>query len=175
MIDSLITNKTRIKLLLRFFLNTGSKSYLRGLEGEFGESTNAIRLELNRFEKAGLLVSCMDKNKKIFRANVTHPLFGEIQSIIRKSIGLDQLVEKVVQKLGNVSRAYITGELAKGLDTHDIDFVLIGDDIDKEYLISLIGKVEILIKRKVHCLILRQEEENEHLAGYPEALLLWEK
>jgi hypothetical protein len=90
-------------------------------------------------------------------------------------MGLDQLVEKVVQKLGNVSRAYITGELAKGLDTHDIDFVLIGDDIDKEYLISLIGKVEILIKRKVHCLILLQEEENEHLAGYPEAVLLWEK
>ena len=84
MIDSLITNKTRIKLLLRFFLNAASKSYLRGLETEFNESTNAIRLELNRFEKAGLLISQMDKNKKIFRANKDHPLFRDIQSIIRK-------------------------------------------------------------------------------------------
>ena len=79
MIDSLITNKTRIKLLLRFFLNTGSRSYLRGLESEFGESTNAIRLELNRFEEAGLLVSSMDKNKKMFQANRHHPLFDDIQ------------------------------------------------------------------------------------------------
>lgn len=175
MIDSLITNKTRIKLLLRFFLNTGARSYLRGLETEFGESTNAIRLELNRFEEAGLLVSAMDKNKKMFQANLNHPLFNEIQSIVKKSMGLDQLVEKVVHKLGNVSRAYITGDIAKGLDHPEIDFVLVGDEIDQIYLVTLIGKVEKLIKRKVNCFILRDDEEKEYLFGFPEALLLWEK
>ena len=51
MLDTLITSKTRIKLLLKFFLNAQTKSYLRSLEGEFGESTNAIRLELNKFEE----------------------------------------------------------------------------------------------------------------------------
>ena len=175
LIDSLITNKTRIKLLLRFFLNAGSRSYLRGLETEFGESTNAIRLELNRFEEAGLLVSCMDKNKKMFQANQEHPLFDDIQSIIKKSMGLDQLVEKVVHKLGNVSKAYITGEIAKGLDNKEIDFVLIGDEIDQDYLGNLIGKVEDIIKRKVKCFILRDNQEKEYLTGFPEALLLWEK
>ena len=175
MIDSLITNKTRIKLLLRFFLNSGSRSYLRGLESEFGESTNSIRLELNRFEEAGLLVSSMDKNKKVFRANQQHPLFDDIQSIVKKSMGLDQLIEKVVHKLGNVTRAYITGKIAKGLDDQEIDFVLIGDEIDKDFLVTLIGKVETLIKRKVKCFILRDEEEKEYLTGFPEALLIWEK
>jgi len=140
-IDSLITNKTRIKLLLRFFLSSGSRSYLRGLETEFGESTNSIRLELNRFEEAGLLVSSMDKNKKIFRANQQHPLFDDIQSIVKKSMGLDQLVEKVVHKLGNVSKAYITGEIARGLDHKEIDFVLVGDEIDQDFLVTLIEKV----------------------------------
>ena len=174
MIDSLITNKTRIKLLLRFFLNTGSRSYLRGLESEFGESTNAIRLELNRFEEAGLLVSSMDKNKKIFRANQQHPLFDDIQSIVKKSMGLDKLVENVVQKLGNVTRAYITGRIARGLDDQEIDFVIVGDEIDKTFLESLLEKVEKLIKRKVKCFILRDDEEKEYLTGFPEALLLWE-
>ena len=41
MIDSLISSKTRIKLLMKFFLNPGVTSYLRGLADEFGESTNA--------------------------------------------------------------------------------------------------------------------------------------
>jgi len=175
MIDSLITNKTRIKLLLRFFLKPGSSSYLRGLEGEFGESTNAIRLELNRFEEAGLLTSSSDKNKKMFQANLDHPLYDEIHSIVKKSVGLDQLVEKVVHKLGNVTRAYITGQIASGLDHDEIDFILVGDNIDKEFLDSLIRKVQKIIKRKVKCFILRCDEEKNYLTGFPEALLVWEK
>ena len=151
------------------------KSYLRGLESEFGESTNAIRLELNRFEEAGLLNSSMDKNKKMFHANLSHPLYDEIHSIVKKSMGLDQLIDKVVHKLGNVSKAYITGKIAKGLDNQEIDFVLVGDEIDQTFLETLLEKVEKLIKRKVKCFILRDDEEKEYLTGFPEALLLWEK
>ena len=151
------------------------KSYLRGLEVEFGESTNAIRLELNRFEEAGLLNSSMDKNKKMFQANMKHPLYNEIHSIVKKSIGLDQLVEKVVHKLGNVTRAYITGRIASGLDNHEIDFILVGDEIDNDYLIVLIDKVQSKIKKKVKCFILKCDEEKEYLTGFPEALLVWEK
>jgi hypothetical protein len=47
MLQALITSRTRIKLLLKFFLNSSNTSYLRDLAAEFGESTNAIRLELN--------------------------------------------------------------------------------------------------------------------------------
>ena len=64
MLQTLITSKTRIKLMLKFFLNSSSTGYLRGLETEFDESTNSIRLELNRFEEAGLLTSITDNNKK---------------------------------------------------------------------------------------------------------------
>jgi len=151
------------------------KSYLRGLESEFGESTNAIRLELNRFEEAGLLNSSMDKNKKIFRANMNHPLYNEIHSIVKKSVGLDQLVEKVVHKLGNVTRAYITGRIASGLDNNEIDFILVGDDIDKDYLKALIEKVQTIIKKKVKCFILKCDEEKNYLTDFPETLLLWEE
>jgi len=75
MLDTLISSQTRLKLLLKFFLNSSTSSYLRDLESEFGESTNAIRLELNRFEQAGLLSSASIGNKKMFSANTQHPLF----------------------------------------------------------------------------------------------------
>ena len=92
MLDTLITSKTRIKLLLKFFLNSNSRSYLRNLETEFGESTNAIRLELNKFEKAGLLKTELDGNKKYFRANTNHPLYNDINSILLKQIGFDKII-----------------------------------------------------------------------------------
>ena len=69
MIETLISSKTRIKLLLKFFLNSNTTSYLRGLEGEFGESSNAIRVELNKLEEAGMLSSEVKGNKKMFKAN----------------------------------------------------------------------------------------------------------
>ncbi|HPI15850.1 MAG TPA: ArsR family transcriptional regulator, partial [Spirochaetota bacterium] len=53
MLDALITSKTRVKLLLKFFMNPETRSYLRSLAEEFGESTNAVRVELNRLENAG--------------------------------------------------------------------------------------------------------------------------
>ena len=84
MIESLITNKTRLKLLLKFFLNKETTSYLRNLEQEFGESSNAIRLELNRLEQADLLKSNFNGNRKYFRANDNHPLYSEIKQYFYK-------------------------------------------------------------------------------------------
>ena len=81
MLESLITSKTRIKLLLKFFLNSKATAYLRNLEAEFGESTNAIRVELNRFEKAGLILSQTSGNKKVYQANTQHPFFSDIHKI----------------------------------------------------------------------------------------------
>ena len=81
MIETLISSKTRIKLLMKFFLNSKNTSYLRNLEEEFGESTNGIRLELNKFEKAGFLRSAKEGNKKIFSVNTDHPLFNELNKI----------------------------------------------------------------------------------------------
>ena len=75
MLDSLITSKTRIKLLLKFFLNTSTHAYLRGLADEFGESTNALRLELNHLENAGLLKAENKGNRKVYHANSAHHLF----------------------------------------------------------------------------------------------------
>jgi hypothetical protein len=173
MLETLITNKTRLKLLLKFFLNSNSRSYLRNLETEFDESSNAIRIELNRFEEAGLLVSNSDRNRKVFRANIHHPLFPDIHNILMKYIGFDQIIDKLVQKLAGINKAYIIGDFAKGKDAKYIELILIGTEFDKTYLDHLIEKVEGLIRRKVSCLILSEQEENQYIKQYPEAFVLW--
>ncbi|MCB0704449.1 MAG: ArsR family transcriptional regulator [Saprospiraceae bacterium] len=176
MIETLISSKTRIKLLLKFFLNSSTTAYLRSLEQEFGESTNAIRLELNRLEQAGMLTSQLQGNKKIFQANVQHPLFGEVHNIIMKHIGLDRIIETVIDGLGKVNKIYLAGKFSQGLNSEIIDLILVGD-IDKIYLIRLIEKAESLVKRKIRYLIYTDKEyaKVKFSAGELKPLLIWSK
>ncbi|MBE0651536.1 MAG: ArsR family transcriptional regulator [Bacteroidales bacterium] len=177
MLEALITSKTRIKLLLKFFLNSNNTAYLRSLEPEFGESTNAIRQELNRFEAANLLVTVNKGNRKYYQANTKHPLFPEINSLLLKYVGLDQIIENVVNKLGNLEAVYLVGQLAGGKDSKIIDLWFVGDDIDREYLLKLVEKAESLLDRKVRYLIIKIKEIQEFLKtkSQDELLLLWKK
>ena len=174
MIETLISSKTRVKLLLKFFLNGKTSAYLRSLESEFGDSTNSIRLELNRFEEAGMLTSFNQGNKKYFQANTSHPLYAEINSIVMKYIGFDKIIDDVIERLGYVQKVFVIGDFAKGLDSQIIDLLFIGE-INKPYLIKLIDKVEDIISRKVRYVVYRKEEE-VNWPSYTEApLLLWTK
>lgn len=174
MIGTLITSKTRIKLLLKFFLNPDNSAYLRGLESEFEESSNAIRLELNRLTEANMLDTEVVGNRKLFKVNQAHPLFSEIKSIVQKYFGLDVVIDQIARKLGNLKTVYLTGDIAKGKDSGIIDLVLVGD-IDQSYLLRLIAKVEKLIKRKIRFLIYTIDEYKNHKeAEKEELLLIWE-
>ena len=175
LLDTLITNKTRVKLLLRFFVNPEATSYLRGMEEEFGESTNAIRIELNRFEVAGLLVSWEDKNKKMFTANKKHPLFADIRSILRKHTGIDTIIDKVINNLGNIESAYLNDMMSKGLDNSSLELFIFGDPIDQKYLLSLTDKATSLIKRDINCTILPGKDEKIFLKNHRDALQVWKK
>lgn len=165
MLDLLVSGKTRVKILLKLFMVPEGHGHLRGLADEFGVSTNAIRLEVNRFEKAGLLLSGMEQNRKVFRPNKDHPLFPDIYSILRKHVGVDQVVEQVIDRIGNVTRAYLTGEMAAGRDSERIDLVVVGDDINRANLERLAGKAEKLVRRKIVCTVLTHSEAEENLDG----------
>lgn len=176
MIETLISSKTRVKLLLKFFLNSRTKSYLRSLETEFDESTNAIRLELNRFEKAGMLQSDIEGNKKYFTANIQHPLFENLQQIVRKYVGIDTIIENVINNLGEVEEVYVTGQFARGLDGNVIDLEFIGK-VQSQYLLELIEKAEKIINRKIRYIIYTTKEGDtlKKTADQKERLLIWSR
>ncbi|MCK9481411.1 MAG: ArsR family transcriptional regulator [Bacteroidia bacterium] len=176
MIDILISSKTRVKLLLKFFLNASTKAYLRGLEEEFGESTNGIRLELNRFEEAGMLQSYSHGNKKFFKVNTKHPLFEDIHNIVLKFVGLDKIVDSIISQLGSLEEVYVVGNFARGLDCDIIDLVFVGQ-VNQAYLVELIAKAEMKISRKIRYITYEQSEFSldKIKDGLAEPLLLWSK
>ncbi len=172
MLQTLITSKTRIKLMLKFFLNSSSTGYLRGLETEFEESTNSIRLELNRFEEAGLLTSITDNNKKIFQANKKHPLFPDIHSLMRKYAGIDKIVERVINHLGEPEELYLIGDLAKGLESTDLSIIIVGENIDLDYLESLVHKAQQTVSRNIKYVVFTPDDFVVHLPHLDKEKLL---
>ena len=174
MLDSLITSKTRLKLLMKFFLNPATQGHLRGLAAEFGESTNSIRLELNRLKKAKLLSSKSSGRTIKYRANVTHPLFTEIHSLVEKYMGVDQIIDKLVKKLGDVKSAYLIGDYARGIDSGLIDIVLVGK-INKIELDRIANKRSREISRKIRPLVLTIQEIQQLWLQLEmnRALLIW--
>ena len=153
----LIASKTRIKLLIRFFFNPETRSYLRELAKEFNVSTNAVREELNQLTSTKLLESEKSGRQVFYKANQTHPLFPELKSMVSKVMGVDQVIDSIVTRLGDLERAYLIDDYAQGKDTGILDLLLVGN-IDRYHLNDLSRKTERYIKRKIRSLVLTREE-----------------
>jgi hypothetical protein len=167
MLDVLITSKTRLRLLVRFFISASNQGHLRGLAEEFNESTNAIRKELNHLSEAGYLKKEAVQNRIRYQANSEHPLFSSLQRIVRQYVGLDVLVETVIGALGDVRKILVVGDYAKGIDSGTIEIVLLGENLDTDYVALLTDKLTSLLSRKVQMVC---SDENLH-----EGLVLFEK
>jgi DNA-binding transcriptional ArsR family regulator len=171
----LISSKTRIKLLIRLFFNPNTRSYLRELAKEFDVSTNSVREELNQLKKTGLLDSEKDGRQVYYQANTGHPLFPELKSIVGKVMGLDQVIDGIVNRLGDLEKAYLIDDYAEGKDTGIIDLVLVGN-VDEYHLNDLSRKTERYIKRKIRPLVVSRSEYKvlfPKLKDRPR-LLIWE-
>ena len=149
MLNELITSKTRLRLLLKFFISQANRGYLNGLANEMGESTNSIRKELNHLHGAGYLKKLKQENKVEYRVNASHPLYETLRKVVLKHLGLEDLVEVVLDRMGNVQHILLIGDYAKGVDSGNIEVFLIGKDLNFNYISQLEQKIEKLIGRKV--------------------------
>ena len=168
MLNQLITSKTRLRLLIKFFISQANRGYLNGLASEFNESTNSIRKELNHLSEAGYLEKYKDSNKVAYKANIKHPLFEVLQKVVFKHLGLEEIVERVLERMGPVEKILLVGDYAKGLDTGVIDVVLVGKALNTEYIGALEDKIENLIDRKVNFFLATKPETNR------ESIVLYE-
>ena len=175
LLSGLIASKTRIKLLIRLFFNPKARSYLRELAKEFDVSTNAVREELNQLKKTNLLKSEKTGRQVYYMANTEHALFPELKSMVSKVMGIDQIIDSVITRLGNLEKAYLVDDYAEGKDTGIIDIILVGE-IDQYHLNDLSRKTERYIKRKIRSLVITKDEFEDFL---PELIrrsqvLIWE-
>ena len=175
LLTGLIASKTRIKLLMRLFFNPKARSYLRELAKEFNVSTNAVREELNQLKKTNLLKSEKSGRQVYYMANQEHALFPELRSMVGKVMGIDQVIDSIMSRLGNLEKAYLVDDYAEGKDTGIIDILLVGN-IDQYHLNDLSRKTERYINRKIRSLVLSKDEYNNFLSELEKRprVMIWE-
>lgn len=175
LLSSLITSKTRVRILMRLFLNPDGQAYLRELAEEFSVSPSQVKEELDQLREAGLLVNARQGRQINFRANREHPLFPELHSMVQKALGMDRIVDSIVQRLGSLERAFLLDDYAVGKDTGIIDLGLVGE-IDHASLADLTAKTERYIGRKIRTLVFSREEYHRFQSQLEKRpmLTLWE-
>lgn len=170
MLGNIITSKTRLRLLVKFFINVANEGYLRGLASEMQESTNAIRKELNNLTEAGYIIRQENDQKITYRANQNNPFFSLLQQIVRKYIGLDTIVEMVLERMGSVSRVFIIGDYVQGVDSGRIEVVLEGKDLNEDYILQLSYKIEKEIQKEI-VFYITTHHDNSGLLVFEQELL----
>ncbi len=103
-------------------------------------------------------------------------MFPELNSMVKKVLGIDQVLDSIIKRLGDLEKAYVLDDYAEGKDAGIIDLVLVGD-IDRYQLTDLSRKTEHYIKRKIRTLVVSAEE---YEALWPELtkrplLILWDQ
>ena len=140
-------------MLIKFFVSAANNGYLNGLANEFNESTNSIRKELNNLSEAGYLLKSKKNNRIIYNANTAHPMFGILQKIVRQHLGLEEIVETVIERIGDVDQIALTGEYARGLDSGNIEIIINGSKVNNDYLENIKPKIKKKIGRDVSFLL----------------------
>ena len=164
-LNPIFSSKISFTLLTKLLLNPAIKVYLRGLSNDFGVSSNTVRLELNKLLNMQFIQEqAEDENTKTkhYSVNTKHPMFKSLRGVIMQYVGLDQIIENVLDKLGNVDEVYLTGDLALGKNNPFVDLVIVGD-IDKAYLYQLIEKAETLIDKKIRVALYQPLEFTEKM------------
>lgn len=107
----------------------------------------------------------------MYRANTKHPFFTDIHKLLLKYVGIDQLINEVVSHIGNLERAYIMGDFAKGKPGNLLDLLLVGTDFDQDYIRKLVHKAEENVSFRINYEIIAPGEEDGMIE---KALLVWD-
>ena len=136
-----------------------------------GVGRGAVQRELSRLEQTGLLIAEKRGNQKHYRANPKAPIFDELCSIVRKTVGIEAQIQEALAPLAaQISVALIYGSVAKKTDTaqSDIDLLIVADDLTLEDLYSALSTAEKQLGRPVNpTLLTRGELDKRRTSGNP--------
>lgn len=127
--DLLFPNQYRRKVLALLLMQPDQKVHLRELARQTQAAPGTLKKELDALCFVGLLTSERVGNQVRFQANQGHPVFAELQALIRKTTGLADVLRQALQPLGEqVALAFVFGSMASG-SAHagsDVDLLVVG-------------------------------------------------
>ncbi len=158
-LTDIITSKVRVKILDLFYSNLTEMYHVRGIVREVGEEINAVRRELERFEKVGILKKEPRGNRIYYFVNKDYSGYGDLIQIVSKSTGLGKALIEAKNKLGKVSIVMFSGKFARMKPRKDdsVDVLVIGEIVLPE-LAAIIRTFESKLGREINYTVMTREE-----------------
>jgi len=159
MLQDLMVSKVRAKLLQTFLAKPKEMFYVRQLVRLTSEEINAVRQELKRMEKLGMVKKENRGNRIYYWFNQDYPLYQEILAMVCKTVGLGGEILKRRSKIGNIRYALISGRLVKGLPRkpEGVDLLIVGE-INLPNLANLVRDEEKNLGREINYSVMTKEE-----------------
>ena len=161
--DALFTS-TQQSVLSFLFGQPGRSFYVTQIMALAKSGRGAVQRELSRLSESGLVTVKNVGTQKHYQANPDSPLFAELCSIIRKTVGLEEPLRAAVASLpGEIGLALIYGSVAKRADTStsDIDLLIVANSLTLEEIYSTLAPVEELIERRVNPTLYTSQEYDQ--------------
>lgn len=157
--SDIITSKVRTKVLELFFSNIKEMYHVRGVVREVKEEINAVRLELERLEKAGILKKEPRGNRVYYWVREDYPAFGDLLSLAAKSTGLGLELVTNRRKIGSLSLVMFSGKFVRRLPRKEdeVDVLVVGEVVLPE-LASLIRVEESKRNKEINYTVMARDE-----------------
>ncbi|MCY4593507.1 MAG: nucleotidyltransferase domain-containing protein [Bryobacterales bacterium] len=165
--DALFTS-TQQRVLALLFGQPDREFFVTEIIALAGSGRGAVQRELARLAGSGLAVVTRVGNRKHYRANQESPLFDEICSIVRKTVGLETSIRRALEPLvDKLVLALLFGSVARRTDTavSDIDLLLVSDDLTLEAVYTALAPVEDQLGRRVSPTLYTSAEFQTRRAG----------
>ncbi len=165
--DALFTS-TQQRVLALLFGQPDREFFVTEIIALAGSGRGAVQRELTRLAGSGLAVVSRVGNRKHYRANQESPLFDEICSIVRKTVGLEASIRRALEPLADkLVLALLFGSVARRTDTaaSDIDVLLVSDDLTLEAVYTALAPVEDQLGRRVSPTLYTSAEFQARRAG----------
>ncbi|MDK1082250.1 MAG: nucleotidyltransferase domain-containing protein [Anaerolineae bacterium] len=163
--DALLT-KTQQKVLQLLYGRPDRSFYTKEILRSTGMGVHTIKRELDRMEAAGILTKSKIGNQKHFQANPDCPLYEELVSIVKKTVGVADVLRDVLAPVaGDIIVAFVYGSIAKGSERaeSDIDLMIVANALNYTDLMGLLIPAQEKLKRPISPTIYTQTELEKKL------------
>lgn len=128
MLEELFVSRVRVKILQLYLTSADSLFHVREIVRRVAEEINAVRRELARMEKYGMVASEWRANRRLYRFRKDYLFYGQLLGMVAKTAGLGGNIVKSRAKLGRIKFAFLSIRFLKGgqASSEDVDLLVVG-------------------------------------------------
>lgn len=162
MLEELFVSRVRVKILQLFLASpTESLFHVREIVRRVSEEINAVRRELARMEKYGMVSSEWRANRRLYRFRKDYLFYRDLLSLVAKTTGLGGSLVKNRGKLGKIKYAFLSTKFLKGesSESEDVNLLVVGNIVLPE-LQSIIADEQAKREQEINYSFMDEVEFN---------------